>query len=84
MFLSSLDYRLVIICSNKDEEKSHMISKLHMYRRHYIVPPDASKYQQYLRHHFITKKDHDHQAKVAVMASQVDQERCLNFLCAFS
>ena len=74
---SLLDYQLVIICSSKDEEKSHMLSKLHVYRRDYTIPSDVTKYQQYLQLHFVTKEDFEYQTKGSVMASQEDHERCL-------
>lgn len=41
-----LDYRLVIICSNEEEEMSHFISKLHPFRRHFISDPQ--EYEKYL------------------------------------
>ena len=34
------DYRLVLLCSNQDEEKSHFIAKLHLLRR--VYPPQAA------------------------------------------
>ena len=46
------DYRIVIICSNEEEGKSHVISKLQFYRRPYsALPPDAS-FAEYLLGHF--------------------------------
>ena len=49
-----------------------------MYRRHYYVPSDVTKYQQYLRQHFVMKEDPDHQTLTPVMAAQVDHERCVS------
>ena len=48
---------MVIICSNIDEEKSHIISMLHVYRKHYIFPRDCEKYRKYLRKHFMNDED---------------------------
>ena len=46
------DYRIVIICSNEEEGKSHVISKLQFYRRPYsALPPDA-RFAEYLLGHF--------------------------------
>lgn len=72
----------MIICSNKDEEKFHIISKLHMYRRHYDVPSDVAEYQQYLQQHFVMNENPDHQTKTPVMAAQVDYERCVSICFA--
>jgi hypothetical protein len=47
-------YSLVIICSSLDEDKSLIISKLHLYRRPYGVP-DTDKCRQYLEKHFVKK-----------------------------
>ena len=50
--LFSPDYRIVIICSNEEESKSHVISKLQFYRRPYsTLQPDAS-FAEYLLGHF--------------------------------
>ena len=38
----------MIICSNEGEEKSHFISKLHLFKRHYVCPSDPQEYQNYL------------------------------------
>lgn len=67
----------MIICSSQDEEKSHIISKLHMYRRQY-VPFQVTGYQQYLHQHFVSEGVHDYQTVASspqVMASEVDRER---------
>ena len=52
LFTWNLDYRLVIICSNEEEEKSHFISKLHLYRRPFIPKSDIQEYKKYLAIHF--------------------------------
>ena len=52
IFVHATDYRLVIICSSEDEEKSHIIAKLHLHRRPYTsLLPDTSC-AEYLRNHF--------------------------------
>ena len=73
----------MVICSNQDEEKSHIISKLHLYRRPYTVPSEITKYQQYLQQHFVSEGDHDHQTRAdshSMVASGVDRERCVHGL----
>ena len=74
----SIDYRLVIICSNQDEEKCHIISKLHPYRRPYGVPGDINMYRRYLQKHFVSDKGPAQQTKgtgTLNVASAVDRER---------
>jgi hypothetical protein len=45
-------YRLVIICSNEEEEKSHIISKLHSCRRPFSQICDTKQCRSYLKAHF--------------------------------
>ena len=74
----SIDYRLVIICSSQDEEKCHIISKLHPYRRSYGVPRDMNMYKRYLQKHFVFDKGPAQQTKgtgTLNVASAVDRER---------
>ena len=68
-------YRLVIICSNQDKKKSHIISKLDLYHRSYVVPSQITKYQQYLRQHFIKLDRQTRAGHLPVMALGVDHER---------
>ena len=53
--LSTVGYRLVIICSNEEEEKSHIISKLHTHRRPFAQICDTDQCQSYLKDHFTGK-----------------------------
>lgn len=46
------DYRLVIICSNENEDQSLMIAKLAQYKRPYWPPEEVSIYQKYFLTHF--------------------------------
>ena len=50
------EYRLVIICSSSNEEKSQIISKLYLYRRPYGVSTDPADYRRYLETHFIDEE----------------------------
>ena len=80
---SSTGYRLVVICSNQDEEKSHIISKLHFYRRPYAVPSEITKYQRYMKQHFVAEGEPDHRNRASwlpVVASEVDHEKCVWWL----
>ena len=49
---STTDYRLVIICSSKDEDKSHIISQLSPHKKHFAGLHDVAKYREYLKIHF--------------------------------
>ena len=50
----SIDYRLVIICSNEDEDKSHMVSRLQLYRRPLTTVYSDREFAIYLKNHFTT------------------------------
>ena len=68
----------MVICSNHEEEKSHIISKLHLYCRPYVISNQISKYRQYLRQHFVVEGEPDRQTRASwlpVVASEVDRER---------
>ena len=54
-------YSLVIICSSQNEEKSPIISKLHLYRRQYGVSPDTTKYRNYLLKQFVKENQPSYQ-----------------------
>uniref|UniRef100_A0A1X7TWB5 RZ-type domain-containing protein n=1 Tax=Amphimedon queenslandica TaxID=400682 RepID=A0A1X7TWB5_AMPQE len=45
-------YKLVIVCSNEDQEKSHIIAKLQMYNRTCSKVLSKDKFSQYLMNHF--------------------------------
>ena len=78
----------MVICSNHEEEKSHIISKLHLYRRPYGVPADIAKYQHYLKCHFVDEDQPlypQHQTRgslSSVAASMVDPEGCVCVQCS--
>ena len=50
------EYSLVIVCSSSNEEKSQIISKLHLYRRPFGGSTDPAEYRKYLETHFIDKE----------------------------
>ena len=75
---SSTDYHLVIICSNEDEDKSHIISRLNSHRKHFTALHDDGKFQEYLKTHFTGATAPTHQSLVVtwgVSASMVDCEK---------
>ena len=82
-FYTCTDYRLVIICSSHEEDKSPIISKLHLYRRPYGVPADINKYRAYLRSHFVDEEQPSFQqvqtsrGVLVRTASVVDPEGCV-------
>ena len=67
----------MIICSNEDEEKSHIVSKLQLSRKQYTTFTDTSKFQRYLRSHFThaVETDSQQQYSAAMAASVVDCEK---------
>jgi hypothetical protein len=54
------DYRLVVICSNKDEQTSSVISKLQLFRRQYTAFANTQKFQDYLKFHFTREMPSSH------------------------
>ena len=52
IFLST-EYRIVIICSLEDEERAHVVSKLHQYCREYPPLPPTTEISAYLNKHFV-------------------------------
>ena len=64
----SAEYNLVIVCSSCEEDKSPMISKLHLYRRPYVVSSNPAEYRRYLESHFINEEQPLYQ-QVREMAS---------------
>lgn len=79
MFASPADYRLVIICSNEEEEKSYFISKLHLFKRPYVTQKDVVEIKYYLLNHFTkqVQKSGKSSYDVANMASVVD---CIKYV----
>jgi hypothetical protein len=69
---------LVIICSNEEEEKSHIISKLHSCRRPFAQKLDTDQCQGYLKAHFTGQVESlsSYSSQMQpVMASAVDHEQ---------
>ena len=46
---------MVVVCSLEDEERAHVISKLHQYRREYPPIPSATHIASYLKVQFIAE-----------------------------
>ena len=51
------DCRLVVICSKEDEEKSHIISRLHNSKRPVVPKLDEDICRVYLKAHFTVPTD---------------------------
>ena len=68
----------MIVCSNQDEDKSHIVSKLQIYRKQFVIPKDAS-YRDYLKYHFTLSVDGTeyptHQQGILMNASAVDLDK---------
>ena len=74
----SVPYQLVIICSSDDEEKSHIISKLHNDRRPYMAHPELQIYRDYLKWHYQRGSSNDAsttQYGLGLNAACVDHEK---------
>ena len=54
---------MVVICSLEDEERAHVVSKLHQYRREYPPLPPTAEIVSYLKKHFVAV-NHDSAAMV--------------------
>ena len=55
MFNFTTGYRVVIICSLEDEERAHVVSKLHQYRREYPPLPATTEIAAYLKMHLVAE-----------------------------
>ena len=47
-----VDYRLVIVCSTGEQEKTHIISRLSSYERKMAPLPSDQEIADYLGHHY--------------------------------
>ena len=47
-----IGYRLIIICCEGPYERSHIVSKLHLYHQQYMSVYSETKYADYLMQHF--------------------------------
>ena len=66
------DYRLVIVCSDEDLDKSHMISKLQFFKQQLETFHHDDDYKQYLKSHFVQNPNI---LGRRVPASTVDREK---------
>ena len=64
----------MIICSNEDEDKSHIISKLQFYRRPFTTLHSVQTFSQYLITHFISWPQSELGGQ-RILASVVDPEK---------
>ena len=72
------EYKLVIICSNEDGDKAHMVSKLQLYNRLFSgTMKPVGEFVKYLRNKFISwpKEAHRKSLGKAIVASVVDSEK---------
>ena len=75
-WFSYTDYRLVIICSNEDEDKSHMVSKLQLYRRPLTTVYSDQDFALYLKNHFISwSRAQSCSSEREIWASEVDLDK---------
>ena len=71
------DYRIVIICSNEDESKSRVISKLQFYQRPYSTLQSDITFAEYLLRHFKRWPEYAYKKGLsgAGVASAVDPDK---------
>ena len=83
-FLVPPEYKLVVVCSSEDQDKSHMVSKLQIYHRLYAgsLKP-IHDFQEYLKTQFISWPEHAHKRALGrkVVASVVDLEKLAALPC---
>ncbi len=79
VILLAADYHLVVICSNEKTDKSHIISRLHNYRRPVVPTLVVDDCRDYLKAHFVHKMDMEFNSQVTPTsdrrASTVDPEK---------
>lgn len=73
MAVPSTGYRVAIVCSSENETRSHIISKLHLYRRDYNPLYKKEQYKTYLSNHLKTSRLFQHEEQV--LASEVDKDQ---------
>ena len=71
-FFYRLDYKLVIVCSDEDLDKSHMISKLQFFKRQLETFHSDNDYCSYLKSHFVQNPT---TLGRRMLASTVDREK---------
>ena len=54
MYVTFLEFRIVIICSSESEETSHVVSKLLQFKRDYTIFQKDKELAEYLKLHFIS------------------------------
>ena len=86
-FHMSSEYKLVIVCSDEDQDKSHMISKLQLYcRPNAGILKSIYEFQGYLKTQFINWPELAHKGVLGrkLVASVVDLEKLASFFaCMF-
>ena len=65
----------IIICSNEEEGKSHIISKLQFYQRPYSTLPSDASFADYLIRHFRRWPEAKMRPRRAGVASVVDPDK---------
>uniref|UniRef100_A0A1X7TN16 Uncharacterized protein n=1 Tax=Amphimedon queenslandica TaxID=400682 RepID=A0A1X7TN16_AMPQE len=66
------NYRLVIVCSNESEGKSHILTRLNSFHRNWEKSDDSDILKRYLKKHLIPKTNDKN-----INASIIDEEKCL-------
>ncbi len=76
-FNLTADYRLVVICSKKDEDKSHIITRLHNCRRPVVPLLKVGNCRKYLKAHFVHQMGMEVNTQVTsdLQASMVDPDK---------
>ena len=70
-----IDYKIVIVCSNEDEDKSHIVSKLQLFCRPFNIAYSETEFSSYIGNHFKSwPKQYQSNVGKKVVASQVDPD----------
>ena len=78
LFSLFIEYKLVIVCSNEDGEKAHMVSKLQPYNKPFSgAMKPVGDFVKYFRDKFTSWPEKAHRKSLgkAVVASVVDPEK---------
>ncbi len=65
----------MILCSKEGEDKSHMVSKLLLYKKSIVLKHSKSEYQAYLKNHFICQAGDSLSQATPHTASVVDRDK---------
>ena len=69
----------MILCSKEGEEKSHIVSKLLLYKKSFVLKHSQQEYQAYLKNHFVYGAGHFCSEAASHRASIIDPDKYEQF-----